>query len=101
MRLNNEVRRSHSDCFICRWAGSPDAVIWPQQMIKKPTVSGDLGVFHGYVNSHGTLGLRSTFCNMDICLDHWPVIVRDWASIAQEELDLDRAWHNYVERMER
>jgi|SRR6478735_4577962 len=100
MLLNNEVRRSHSDCFICRWAGT-DAVIWPQDMERKPTVNGEHGIFRAYVNSHGTKGLQSKYYHIGICLDHWPILVRDWASIAQEELDLDRAWYNYVERIER
>lgn len=42
--------------------------------------------------------LRSGHKTIDACAEHWSDLYENWVAIAQEELDLENRWYNYLER---
>ena len=83
-------------CFICRWVGHY-FVFWPQQF----EVS-RLGV-RGYLNVHEPFqgGPRSKHREILVCPEHYRALEQNWIQVAQDEVDLERAWYQYIERTER
>lgn len=119
MDLRGQERISTPSCFVCRWQGR-HIVIWPQEPLREPeripmefdfvgmggrrTVPPPTytsGTWEVYNNVHERIqGLRSGFCQIEACGPHWFLIHANWIEIAHEEVQLDRAWNRYVERME-
>lgn len=117
MDLRYEQKLTFSGCYVCGHAGNI-LVIWPQQPIERPEpvrggrdastysdyqqpiVSWLPGKWEVYITSH-TLDLRSGKKRIEACLEHYNLLGANWIEIAQSEVDLENAWHRYIERMER
>lgn len=86
------VRIAHPDCFICKNAGI-DASVWPQ--------SNDVyGNWKFFLNSKDRPILSSGNKGSWFCDQHYALMYNWWVEVAQYEVDLDRLWHNYMDRIE-
>lgn len=113
MDLSNAKHLTASGCFVCGHAGKA-LVIWPQQPIDVPTYIGDTdgtnwtkpgegtwstGKWSIYLTSHDD-EIRSGKKRIDVCLDHYNEMGRNWIAIAQSDVDLEEQWHNYISKVE-
>jgi len=99
MYLRFQHKISHSNCVICRWATTA-AVVWFLDMVQRPDLD-NIGTFRVFIKSNGTPGLISKHEVVYICNVHWESAVKDWISVAQEELNLAIAFDAWTERVEK
>lgn len=103
MNIENAMSYGSDNCYICNEAGAP-IIFWPQE------ISGDaVGAWHGYLKVDRDrwplrrLGRpeRSRHTNIIACPTHWEEIHAIWVALAREEVELDRAFYSYLERVEK
>lgn len=99
MNLLQEIRKVHPDaCFVCRWTGK-HVVIWPQNFIFTHNSPQQVS-WSVYVNVHDTSQLRSGYKDIYVCTHHHKILWLDWQGIAQEEVNLDYIWNQWIDRIE-
>lgn len=100
MDLRQETRITHpATCYVCRWVGKY-VIIWPLQPEGNATNTHARFYVFVNVNEKNVAGLRSGKKTIDVCAQHAEAMYQNWVLIAQDEVDLQKAWDAWIERTE-
>lgn len=122
MKVREQTRVASPDCFVCRWAGS-DIIIWPLYPERLPSpVQDETSVYNhndrltpkrewttgrwyvyndvrsNNLQETATSRMRSRHQRIEVCIEHYGYLHANWIQIAQNEIDLERAWNDYIDR---